>query len=359
MPIAREHDFIIQWHLTERCNLACSHCYQTGKDGAGELSLSEIKDIVDEVADMFAGWAEDCGIVAAPSFTLTGGEPFLRTDLAPILEEIAARGFELSLLSNGTLIDRTEAEMLRSFGVKGVQVSIEGPPEVHDEIRGKGSFAASLRGISALRAVGLPVTMNATLSTVNAGFFKELVSLAQEAGAQRLGFSRLVPSGRGAGMGAALLDTEQVRALYSEIGRLAPEGLTLVSGDPVYSQLSSSHSSDEPGSVATGGCAAGLSGVTIAADGTVLPCRRLPVPLGNLRQDSLRELWATSPVLERLRDRASYGGKCGACSRWASCRGCRAIAHAYALYKSPEQAPDPLSTLVADDPQCFLACASS
>lgn len=264
--------------------------------------------------------------------------------------------------------------MLSARGVQGVQVSIEGPEEVHDALRGRGSFAASLRGIAHLLDEGIEVTMNATLSSENADGFMDLVALASAAGVQRLGFSRLVPSGRGAGMSAAMLDAEKVRTLYAEIRGLALDHLTLVSGDPIYSQLSSSadslanssaspsDNSDEQDPVATasGGCAAGLSGLTILADGTVVPCRRLPVPIGNLRHDALRELWATSPVLEKLRDRSAYRGKCGTCSRWASCRGCRAIAYAHTERRNPGQAgDDQLRGLVADDPQCFIACSPS
>ncbi len=96
-----------------------------------------------------------------------------------------------------------------------------------------------------------------------------------------------------------------------------------------------------------GGCAAGVSGLTILPDGTITPCRRLPVPIGNIGKDSLRELWVTSPVLESLRDRSQYQGKCGSCKRWANCRGCRAIAYAYSQLKGE-------GNLLAEDPQCFL-----
>jgi len=74
----------------------------------------------------------------------------------------------------------------------------------------------------------------------------------------------------------------------------------------------------------------------------VLPCRRLHVPIGNVRDDSLRQLWATSEVLQALRDRSFYKGKCAHCSRWANCRGCRAIAHAVT------------GDYLAEDPGCFI-----
>ena len=104
---------------------------------------------------------------------------------------------------------------------------------------------------------------------------------------------------------------------------------------------------DEAESFPCGGCAAGVAGLTILADGAVVPCRRLNLPLGMAGRDSLREIWAASPVLEALRDKSRYQGKCGACARWADCRGCRAIAYEYA--KSHGN-PD----FLAPDPQCFI-----
>ena len=101
------------------------------------------------------------------------------------------------------------------------------------------------------------------------------------------------------------------------------------------------------GDIPLGGCAAGVSGMTILPDGTLTPCRRLYIPVGNIRKDSFREVWATSEVLEGIRDRSRYKGKCGSCKRWADCRGCRAIAYAFSRAQGK-------SDFLAEDPQCFI-----
>ncbi len=346
MPVTSGHDFFIQWHLTERCNLRCSHCYQSGHR-TDELSFGEIREVASEVSDMLAAWSETYGIAFSPSFNITGGEPFLRQDLFNILDHLGGLGFDLYLLTNGTLIDRESATRLAMTSVKGVQVSIEGPEDIHDRIRGKGSFVSSLRGISYLLDAGITVTLNATLSEINADHFPEMVSVASSIGAQRLGFSRLVPSGRGAGLIEKMIDKERVRDIYAGIFSLKPKHLEIVTGDPVASQMTSNASFGDQGTVPTGGCAAGLSGLTFLPDGTITPCRRLFIPVGNVRRDSLREVWAASDVLNALRDRTRYKGKCAACSRWAGCRGCRAIAYAYALSKGDDD-------FLAEDPQCFI-----
>lgn len=340
-----EHDFFVQWHLTERCNLRCRHCYQRGS-GSDELTPAEARDVVEEVADTLDGWRRDHGVEVAGSFSVTGGEPLLRADLWGLLAEMRDRGFETFLLTNGTLVDAAAAGRLADLGVAGVQVSLEGPEEVHDGVRGAGSFARAARGVRSLRDADLRVTLNMTLSRLTAPAALAMAAVARELGVDRLGFARLVPWGRGEALLRELIEPEDLRALYRDLLAAGGEGLEIVTGDPLASQLATGWAGDGGGE-ASGGCAAGVSGITIGADGTLLPCRRLDVPLGNLRRDSLREVWATSPVLARLRDRRAYPGACGTCPRWSGCRGCRAVAYAVS---AADGAPDYL----ADDPQCFL-----
>jgi radical SAM protein with 4Fe4S-binding SPASM domain len=342
MSVGSSHEFFIQWHLTERCNLRCAHCYQTG-GRSGELALEEMKTVVDEVEDTLKAWSEAYGISFSPSFNITGGEPFLRPDIFEIIGAISRR-FDIYLLSNGTLINGERARKLAGLGVKGVQVSMEGSEEVHDAIRGKATFSSSVKGIVHLLDAGVKVTINATLSEINAGELPVLADLALSLGVQRLGFSRLVPSGSGLGLIDKMISKERLRRLYEEILSLQYEGLQIVTGDPVASQMNCDSGG---GAVPAGGCAAGVSGLTFLSDGTIVPCRRLFVPIGNIREDRLREVWATSHVLHALRDRSRYKGKCGRCTRWAGCRGCRAIAYAYSVAKGEDD-------YLAEDPQCFI-----
>jgi MoaA/NifB/PqqE/SkfB family radical SAM enzyme len=345
MPVNTAFDFFIQMHITERCNLSCRHCYQTGMY-VDEMSFTEIRDAVSEIADTMNDWKEAYGMHFSPSFTVTGGEPFLRADLFDILSSIRNQGFDISLLTNGILADDTRAKSLSAIGVKSVQVSIEGPEQIHDSIRGKGSFSGSRRGIRNLLDAGLTVTLNVTLSALNAGYFTDSIELAQAWNIQRLGFSRLVPSGRGEGLLKETLSIESVKDLYRKIFALDTGALELVTGDPVASQVTGSNSDDQ-GDIPMGGCAAGVSGLTIMPDGTMVPCRRLHIPIGNIRQDSFREVWATSGILKALRSRSRYRGKCGVCTRWAQCRGCRAIAYAFSRAQGDND-------FLAEDPQCFI-----
>jgi radical SAM protein with 4Fe4S-binding SPASM domain len=122
--------------------------------------------------------------------------------------------------------------------------------------------------------------------------------------------------------------------------------VAVISGDPLAAQQEAPADAGDQGDAPLGGCSAGVAGLTLLPDGTVLPCRRLPLPLGNACRDSLREIWALHPVLQALRDRRGYAAACRACPRWAVCRGCRAVAYAWSQAAGD---PDPL----AADPQCF------
>lgn len=345
MSVSNSFDFFVQWHITERCNLSCRHCYQTG-NRMKEMSLEEIKTATAEISDTLIDWQKTYDIDISPSVNITGGEPFLRRDLYHIIDLMGRSGFDIYILTNGTLIDKDVAYTLYNLGVKGVQVSMEGPEHIHDSIRGRGSFSAALNGTMNLLEAGLEVTLNVTLSSVNADYFLNMIEIACKTGVQRLGFSRLVSSGRGRGLADKRLSPEEVRRIYNDIFSLKVNNLKIVTGDPLALQLNQSDSLYE-GNIPVGGCAAGISGITILSDGTMTPCRRLPIPIGNIKEDSFRDVWVTSKVLGLLRDKAKYKGKCRSCKRWASCRGCRAIAYANSEIEGK-------GDFLAEDPQCFI-----
>jgi radical SAM protein with 4Fe4S-binding SPASM domain len=345
MSTHKPFEFFVQWHLTEACNLWCKHCYQ-GERSIEEMPFPDIKKTVAEISDMIDDWSEAYGVEFSRSMNITGGEPFLRRDCFDILGEIKKKGFEVSLLTNGTLVTRERAQRLADLGVDAVQVSMEGAEDVHDAIRGKGSYDAAVAGVEWLVDCGLAVTLNVTVSDLNAEQVKKVVAFGSHAGVKRIGFSRLVPAGKGRALLSQMLTQERLRELYGSLFSLELKSLEIVTGDPVATQMKIKSNGDA-GDTAMSGCSAGVAGLTILPNGNVTPCRRLPLSLGNVRKDSLREIWAASPVLEALRDRSRYKGKCGACSRWAACRGCRAIAYAWSRSRGEDD-------FLAEDPQCFI-----
>ncbi|MDD4859899.1 MAG: radical SAM protein [Dehalococcoidales bacterium] len=335
------YDFFIQMHLTERCNLHCRHCYQTRK--VPEMSLEEVTQAIENIKKATDSWVTEYAMEMSPSFHFTGGEPFFRDDLFAILETARERGFATALMSNGTLITPEIAQRLKKEQVSDVQVSLEGMKYVHDRIRGDGSFQKALRGIANLVANDVSTSVNMTLSRLNIDEVEGVVDLAGEMGVNMVTFSRLVSCGRGKELGEAMLTPEELAALYGRLHKVRGK-VALSSLDPLYT-VSGIAGKIPQADFPVGGCAAGVFGITIAADGGIMPCRRMDLTIGNIKTDSFRQLWAESPVLWALRERSSYHDKCGDCRYWSVCRGCRAVALAYAR-------ADGVEDYLGADPQC-------
>lgn len=88
-------------------------------------------------------------------------------------------------------------------------------------------------------------------------------------------------------------------------------------------------------------CSVGNNALTIMPDGTVYPCRRLPIPIGNILIDGLFAIWYDSEVLWKIRNPKNIQGKCRDCDLLVNCRGCRAMAY----FSSGDY--------LAEDPQCW------
>ncbi len=339
-------DFFVQLHVTQRCNLQCRHCYQAGK--CAEMSGGEVFRAIDNVNGALKGWASDHQVEVSPSLHLTGGEPLLRKDIFDVVGYASEAGFSVSLLSNGVLVDEKAARRIKESGVSDVQVSLEGIELTHDRIRGRGSFSRALSGIRALVAEGVEANVNVTVSSLNCGDLDGLVQTAEQLQAGGIAFSRLVPSGKGSALASKVLGPEELALFYLELRRHQKKSsVPVVSRDPLFAVMDMAEEAPDMDAPA-GGCAAGFFGVTIGADGSIMPCRRMELPIGNIKTDSFREVWADSPVLWSLRNRKDYRGACGECRYWSVCRGCRAVVLAMSRANGRDD-------YLAPDPQCLFS----
>jgi len=343
-PAIKDFPFFIQWHLTERCNLRCRHCYQ-GQRRDGEMTADEAKGEIDGATQMFQAWEQEHGIRVSPSIHFTGGEPFLYDGLYDVMAYARTKGYGLAVMTNGCPVTEEDARRVFDLGISDIQVSLEGPPNLHTSIRGKGSFNAAAKGVEYLVAAGNKISANVTLSRINVGKIEETTQIAKEMGFHSIGFSRIVPCGRGKALIDHFLSAQELKSACQKIVSLNTPAFKVLSGDPLAGTLSGTHLPSGC-NLTLSGCSAGFSGITLTSDGSVMPCRRIGLVAGNLKTKSLRSIWASSKLLWRLRRKESYTGKCGRCSLWPSCRGCRAVAYAYSLAQGK---PD----LFADDPQCW------
>ena len=328
-------EFYFQWHITERCNRACKHCYQDGH-GTAELELTDLLTVIDRMEEAVQKWGRKGTI------SLTGGEPFIRRDdLHALMNRIDESEYlaYYDILTNGSLISEFEAQALAEHPrLRRVQVSLEGATaKTNDSIRGPGSFESTISAIRLLRDAGIVVSIMTTISRFNKSEIPALIDLAGEEGVTTLALERLIPEGVGAGLSDQVLNSGELQELYKAVYQIATNGsrVRVLLYRPLFALLS-------PNDPTVGAlCSAGNNALTIMPDGTVYPCRRLPIPIGNVLTDGFFKIWYGSEVLWRLRNPDNLGGKCRDCDLITQCRGCRAMAYFTT------------GNYLAEDPQCW------
>jgi len=342
--------FLISYAVTRKCNLNCKHCYseaQAEKD-RDELSGEEAKKLLDDIAD----WGIRLLI-------FDGGEPLCRDDFFDIAEHASSRGLRVVIGSNGTLIDKDVARQLKASGVMAGQISIDGADSSsHDWFRGeKGAFDKALKGAEACRQAGLAFQFGMTIRKGTLDQVGQMLRMSVELGATAVEFFDLVPVPRvKQRIPGEVLTPEERREVMEWLARAQEDCpiIIRVPGCPMYTlilQEKAVRPKHFPASMLERipyyqrGCAAGMPDgyITVLPNGDVIPCMLLQVKLGNVRQHSITQMWDSSPLLQRLRNRDLLEGSCGECSYRDVCAGCRGRAY------------EETGNVLASDPGCWLS----
>jgi radical SAM protein with 4Fe4S-binding SPASM domain len=167
-------------NLTHLCNLRCEMCGQWRRQDTSRqevLPLGKLRELIDALAGY------------RPKFYLWGGEPLLYPEFPGLLSYLREKNQYTVVNTNGVLLAKHAAAMV-NLGVDGLDISIDGPPEVHDRIRGvPGTFEKVMTGLRLLRerrrerGTGKPmVKAIATISALNAGRLEETLDLFAASG---------------------------------------------------------------------------------------------------------------------------------------------------------------------------------
>ena len=276
------------------------------------------------------------------SLSFTGGEPFVRQAelfaLMDRVDQIPSFAY-YDILSNGSLIsDDVVAALKDQRKLRRVQVSLEGSaPAINDAIRGDGSYRETLDAIREMKRRGLTVSVMTTISRFNYQDIPTLIEVLNNEGVDTFAMERLIPEGRGKSFRDQLLSPEELKKLYESIYEIAlqKKSTRVLLYRPLFT-LVAPH-----GSSVGALCSVGNNALTVMPDGTVYPCRRLPIPIGNILTDGLFFIWYDSEVLWKIRNPENLKGKCYGCEYLANCRGCRAMAYFCS------------GDYMAEDPQCW------
>jgi radical SAM protein with 4Fe4S-binding SPASM domain len=292
--------------VTDRCNYSCSHCFQA-HDNEDELTTEEIRNVLQQLADE--------GVLF---LTFMGGEFFMRRDADELLQMAHDMGFALKLKTTGHHIHDKRADFLASVRPLQVDLSVYGShAELHEKVTlHPGSFQRTIDAAKRLLDRNILVKFNTVVTEANMYDTTYVQELAKEMGAQ---FGR-----------DPKITTTTEGDVHPTNLRMSQASLEHFYQDMMADHLSQRYegwSAQKAPSLDNTPCRAGKEACHIDAQGNIHPCGRLPMPMGNLRKQSFREIWYGSEELEDVRNLTwAQISECRECELRGYCSRCHAMA---------------------------------
>ena len=270
--------------VTQRCNLKCSFCGLWRRTGQSELSLEN-----------YRGIAETFLHLGLARVVVTGGEPFLRPDLAEIVALFSRRGFSTTVLTNGTLVTEKALSHLKRMGLNDLGVSLDTLiPEKQAAICGsQGVWEKAVKTLR-LGVKIFPEGMVEALLTVTAENLNEIPDIVEfihnDIGAWVVVNPVNVPPVPGSILSAVTVEdappfpAEKVDSVYDRLIKMKQEGYRILVTDRFLE--------DSRAYLKTGkfnwNCDAGLRYFTIFSDGSLAPCSDTEV-IANIKDMTSRD----------------------------------------------------------------------
>ncbi len=293
--------------LTYRCNERCRHCYLDIPDEVNirsELTTAEYKRVIDELNEL-----------GCMSVLVTGGEPTLRTDFLEICEYVVSKGMLLDVFTNALKITDECFDKLVGMHVNSISFSLYGGnAEFHDYItKIPGSFETSLRNIMAFKCAGVDIYVKTVLFS---GHLDELVALRKlcKRLKLRLTVSQFIIPGHSGKDQSEMMFSEEEYRQYLEIEKTdAMPGASRYMGEVRDTR-------DMNGPI----CKAGHTALSIDPKGDVFACNSVPNVLGNVRTESLKDIWTNSSELKKIRAFrfGDISPECHSCKHSGACVFC-------------------------------------
>jgi radical SAM protein len=316
------------WEATRACDLACRHCRAEAVPdrAADELTTAEARGLLDQIR-------ADFGPILC---VITGGDPIKRPDLEELVAHGAGLGLHMGLTPSATpLLTDGILHRLRAAGLSRLAISIDGADAAtHDGFRGvPGTFARSIPLLEEARRLGLSTQINSSIGQHNLHQLDGLAQLGAWLGISLWSVFLLVPTGR-AGIDQLLTAAEHER-IYRRLAGMAldpatPFAIKTTAGQPFYRVLEQERRRrGVPPAPRRGlGVNDGNGFVFISHTGEVCPSGFLPAVCGTIRDQRLADIYRQHPTFRRLRQPATFTGKCGRCEYQDLCGGSRSRTHA-------------------------------
>jgi len=323
---------LLQFHITGRCNLRCKHCYRT-EGNVEPLSYEDIISVMEQFKELRKHYNRKHAIKKRGHINLTGGEPFIRKDIKQILSYMGENRehFSYGILSNGSFLDDELITLLKNTNVAFVQLSLDGKQETHDELRAPGDYERVLSTAKRLEKSGIKTYISFTANQKN---FRDLPYIAKECRKRRitkLWSDRIVPIGNGEDFKELTITADLFQKYVKTLKKAQGNWFTKL----LYPKTQVTMNRALQFLYSKGSyycCSAGNSLITVDEFGNIMPCRRMPILCGNIKDSTLRDIYENHEVFKDLRIE-QIPSECSLCQYAIWCRG-GAKCQSYAAYHS-------------------------
>ncbi len=323
-----------------KCDQPCQHCgTRAGPKRDAELGTEELLDVARSLARL-----------GAREVTLIGGEAYLHPDCALIIRTLKDLGIRPTMQTGGRAFTLERAKAFRDAGLDGVGVSIDGPAQIHDKLRGNlGSYTAAIKALRNAREAGFALGANTQINRLNCDHLLPFSRTLREEGVQTWQVQLTGPLGKAADRPEWIVEPWQVVPIIDTLAAIQTEAMVeWRAGDQrsvpfnVFANNNIGYfgpheqllrSTPLQAETHWGGCVAGIYSMGIESDGTVKACPTLPTAsyqAGNVRTMKLEDLWEQGELMRFARDRTveSLWGFCKTCYYADVCHaGCNWTAH--------------------------------
>ncbi len=283
------------FEIIHSCNFKCSHCYNFDRQNSTSPIKNPLSD--QEIISGIAGLAE----IGALYLNFTGGEPLLHPSLHTFVKEAKKKHFFVRLKTNASLMTKEKAKLLYDCGLDAIDISLYGmSEESYKSFTLSSSLEKTIEGIKNAVNAGIDVDVSIILHRNNVHELQQMVDLCKSNS-----WKHQV--------------TDEITDRYDDTKASKNLSVTddqfkeLLKGD--FSQTFSCDNSE--GNLQ---CSCAQTVCAISLNGDVYPCIGAPIKSGNIRSDSLKNIWENSPELNQIRSlQKSDFKECQSCSYIGTC----------------------------------------
>jgi len=331
--------YIFQWHITDRCDQRCKHCYIYAENN--------INKICDMTVAEFSGVISNCisfcnQIGRKPYFCITGGDPILHPNFWVLLDLLKNNNIHFTVLGNPFHIDNKVARRLKEYGCDCYQMSLDGLRETHDWFRKTGSFDETLRSVHYINEANITSAIMTTVSKKNMYEIPELMELVAENKVGVYSFSRYCPTSEEKTNGINPLEYKELLRKYEDKEKILKKRgfITRFEKKDHLWALYKYEEQGVDGIINMEPCRCINEHLTIIPTGDIYICRRVQQDgcIGNIFDDSLYDIYEYA--IKTYKDISKFK-KCMKCEIADKCLGCPAVANSST------------GDFFSDDPQCW------